>query len=118
MVSALSDERRKYSRISAGLHVAFHTDGDIVTTTTENISFGGMRIVTPRLISPGRVLDFIITLKGRPIDTRGHVVYVSSDKAHAGIQFDKVLHSEWENSFESPEQIGFGNDYISEKIQI
>ncbi len=78
-----------------------------MTTTTENISFRGMQIITPRLISPGRVLDSIITLKGRPIDTRGRVVYVSSDKTHAGIQFDKVLHSEWENSFESPERIAF-----------
>ncbi len=118
MRSAVIDERRKHSRISAGFHVAFYLDDDIVTTTTEDISFGGMRILAPRPMSHPGFLDFVITFKGEPIETKGRVVYVTRDKEHAGIQFKQALHDGPGTSPESLRSVGFDPGYISEKIQM
>ena len=75
-----------------------------------------MRITAPRLTSSGRVLDFIITFKGNPLETRGRVVYISSDRMHTGIHFEQVLYSQGEGSPEFGEHIPFDPAYISEKI--
>jgi len=118
MISAISDNRRKYPRIPAGFHVSYYLDSDIVPTTTENISRGGMRIITPRLMSSGKILDFIITFKGKSLEKRGRIVYISSNRIHAGIQFEKVLYSKGENPPGSLEQILLDPGYITEKILI
>jgi len=91
MTSVASENRRRYPRISTACHVAYCLDGDIVPTTTENISRGGMRIVTARYLSAEMVFDFIITFKGDPIQTRGHIVYTSPDRRHVGVVFDRPL---------------------------
>ena len=107
VISGASENRRKFPRIAAAFHVAYCLDGDIIPTTTENISCGGMRIVTARPLSAPRALDFIFTLNGVPIETHGHVVYTSSDKRHAGIAFERTLPMGLENSPEfSWETIG------------
>jgi len=95
LISVVSENRRKYPRVSAAFHVAYCLDGDIVPTTTENISRGGMRIVTARCLSAERALDFIITCKGDPIETRGHIVYMSPDQRHVGVVFEEILPLEW-----------------------
>jgi hypothetical protein len=118
MISTALDNRRKHPRIPATFHVAYNLDGDIVATTTENISLGGMRITTPRSIPSGKVLDFIITLKGEPLEARGHVVYITSDGIHTGIHFDKVLCSRGETPPESLENILIDTGYVSEKIRM
>ena len=95
MISVASENRRKYPRISAAFQVAYCLDGDIVPTTTENISRGGMRIVTARYLSAEMVFDFIITFKGDPIETRGHIVYTSPDHRHVGVVFERLLPLDW-----------------------
>jgi len=75
-----------------------------------------MRITAPRLTSSGRVLDFIITFKGNPLETKGRVVHISSDRTHAGIHFEQVLCSKGEGSPEFREQIPFDPAYSSEEI--
>lgn len=118
MTSAVSEDRREFPRISGVFHVTYYLDGDIVPTTSENISPGGMRIITPRLIPSGKVLDFIITFKGKPVEVRGRIVYVASDRMHAGIQFENVLHSQWKGSPQSLDQFPFDPGYLSEEILV
>lgn len=116
MTPALSQDRRRFPRVRAVLHATYYLDGDIVPVTTENISRGGMRISIPRPISPGKVLEFIITFKGKPIEVRGRVVYLSSDQTHAGIQFDNPLRREWKDSHETSEQVPLDPMAINEKV--
>ncbi|NIQ38887.1 MAG: hypothetical protein GTN81_09895 [Proteobacteria bacterium] len=117
MIPAVLDERRKYSRVSAGLHVAFCLNGDILSTTTENISIGGMRILAPPTMPSGKVFDFIITLKGEPVETRGRVVHVSHDGIHVGIQFERALRHDWGSSAKSSKEISLDAEYFSEEIK-
>lgn len=116
MIPAVLDERRKYSRVSAGLHVAFCLNGDILSTTTENISFGGMRIFAPPMMPSGKVFDFVITHKGEPVETRGRIVYISHDGIHVGIQFERALCHDWGSPPESSKEISLDAEYFSEEI--
>jgi len=116
MTSPVSGNRRKFPRVAAVFHVTYYLDGDIVPTTTENISRGGMRIATPRVIPPGKTLSFIITFRGKPLETKGRIVYVTSDRMHAGIEFENVLYIELEGSPESQGQILLDSTYIREKV--
>jgi len=54
-----------------------------------------MRIATARYPSAEGTLDFIITCKGDPIETRGHIVYMSPDQRHVGVVFEELLPLEW-----------------------
>jgi c-di-GMP-binding flagellar brake protein YcgR len=104
MASTLVKNRRRFPRVSAVLHVTYYIDGDIIPATTENISRGGMRILTPRLIPSSEVLEFIIIFNKRPVETRGRLVYLSHDRTRAGIRFENVLNVAWERSLKSSGQ--------------
>jgi c-di-GMP-binding flagellar brake protein YcgR len=115
-------ERRQYERITAQFTVAFHLvetgDAermsrpggeykditvahagtkmvkDVMTVVTENISLGGLKLVTPKPIKEGSTLGLELQLPGLPLPIKALAVVVRSEiapnatgKHTAGVRF-------------------------------
>jgi hypothetical protein len=56
-----------------------------------------MGIVIPGQVDTGQALNFIIMLKRPPIEIKGRIVWVSTDRTRGGIRFERLLCGDWDS---------------------
>ncbi|MCF7878271.1 MAG: PilZ domain-containing protein [Candidatus Omnitrophica bacterium] len=95
-----SRERRKFVRISLPLQIYLSNSPYAVSTKTENISAGGLRIITNHKFNSGSTVNLkVYAIKKKPIICQGKILWVFSRKKpqskdlfyyDTGIEFSKI----------------------------
>jgi c-di-GMP-binding flagellar brake protein YcgR len=93
-------EKRKFQRVRCPCKISIHTIPEhVITTHTENISAGGVRILTEEKIENNLAVDIEIKLKENTIACKGKIVWVVDRHSpykkgiiyhDTGIEFDEI----------------------------
>jgi len=90
------EERRKHDRIKKSLDSEVHTDEGMTSSTSQDLSQGGVYISTPDPIKEGSIVELSFGLQGEePVKLKGIVRWIRSEedeekRAGMGIEFIDV----------------------------
>ncbi|MFO8052825.1 MAG: PilZ domain-containing protein [Candidatus Omnitrophota bacterium] len=74
-----SRERRKFVRVSLPLQISLSNQSYAISTKTENISAGGIRLILKKKLENGLIVNLKIrNIKKEPINCQGRILWVFS----------------------------------------
>ena len=102
------EERRRFVRASARLDAAYTVlpETALRAAVTKDVSGGGARLITDKILAPGTSLQMAVTLSGQdaPVNTIGEVVWsepsamttqaLRRQSAESGIRFAEISPSD------------------------
>ena len=75
-------EKRKFIRVRFPCKILLHSFPEhIISTHTENISAGGLRVITGERIEAGTIVGIELHLKGNKIICKGKIAWVVDKKS-------------------------------------
>lgn len=84
-MSTMDKERRQYFRHPVNVPLQLHVASNerIFTSTSSDISLGGLNFSWPRRLSKGTMIDIKIPVKEKSFDVKAKVAYSKEDKKTA-----------------------------------
>lgn len=99
-------EKRRFPRANIPCKIIIHTPKEsVITTTTENIGAGGIRVILDQAVEVSSIVDLEVEVGNSLINCKGRVVWMVPKKSpepselighDTGIEFYQISHKDQE----------------------